>query len=144
MAVRMRAPLWFWIVAVLLLLWNLSGVFACIQQWRLGAEAMGPATDYDRTLYASLPGWYNPCYAVATGSGLIASVALLARRRGAEMLYVVSLVAVVIMFGWLFVTTDIIAVKGVGTVVPFPVLIAAVAGFGIWFALYGRRRGWIG
>ena len=141
---RRRAPTWFTIVAVLLVLWGLSGVFTCIQQWRLGAEAMGRATDYDRALYATLPGWYNPVYAVATGAGLIGTAALLARSRRAEALFGVSLAAVLIMFGWLFATTDIIAVKGAATVLPVPILIAAVAAFEIWFARHARRRGWIG
>jgi hypothetical protein len=141
---RTRPPLWFWIVAVLLLLWGLSGTFACIQQWRLGAEAMGPATNYDRILYARLPGWYNPVYTVATVGGLLGAVALLARSRWAEALFAVSLAAVVIMFGWLFVATDIIAWKGAGTVLPFPILIAAVAAFGIWFSRIAHNRGWIG
>ena len=69
---RTRPPVWFWIVAILLLLWGLSGVFACVQQWRLGPEAMGPATNYDQILYARIPGWYNPVYAVATVGGMLA------------------------------------------------------------------------
>ena len=141
---RMRPPVWFRIVAILLLLWGASGVFACVEQWRLGPEAMGPATDYDRALYASIPGWYNPVYAVATVSGLLAAVALLARSRWAESLYWLSLAGILIMFGWLFVATDVIAMKGAANVLPFPILIAAVAAFGVWLSRLAARRGWIG
>ncbi len=140
---RPRPPVWFWIVAILLLLWGLSGVFACVQQWRLGPEAMGPATNYDRILYARIPAWYNLVYAVATVGGMLAAVALLARSRWAETLFVVSLIAVVVMFGWLFAATDIIAVKGPATVLPFPIFIAAVAAFGIWLSRLARQREWI-
>ncbi|MCU6454725.1 hypothetical protein LPN01_11620 [Sphingomonas sp. A2-49] len=140
---RQPVPTWFRIVAVVLLIWGAVGVFACVQQLRLGAEAMGPADAYYRRLYASFPGWYNPVYAVATGAGLFAALALLARSALAGPLYVLSLIAVIVQFGWLFAATDLIAVRGAAQVVPFPVFIAAVAAFGVWLAQRARRRGWI-
>jgi hypothetical protein len=144
MATRTRVPAWFWVLAILIVLWGAAGCFACLQQVRLGAEAMGPASAYDRALYARLPAWYNPVYAVATGAGLLGGIALLARRGVARVLFIVSLAAVIVQFGYLFVATDIIAVRGAGTVVPFPVLIAAIAAAEVWFATLARRRGWIG
>ena len=141
---RQRAPMGFRIVAIVLVLWGLAGVVACIQQLRLGAEAMGPADDYARRLYAGLPVWYNGVYAVATVTGLAAGIALLLRQRVARTLFVVSLVAIIVQFGWLFATTDLIAVRGAAAVVPFPVFIAAVAMFGVWLSDHARRRGWIG
>lgn len=137
-------PVWFRVVAVLLLIWGLMGCYACYQQFRLGAEAMGPATEYDRALYAALPVWYNAVYAVAVGAGTLGAVALLARSALARTLFIVSLVAVVIQFGWLFAATDIVAHKGAGTVLPFPILIVAIAAFGVWLSGKARRRRWIG
>ncbi len=136
-------PPWFWIVGVLLVIWGAVGVFACVQQVRLGADAMGPADDYYRRLYASFPAWYNAVYAVATGAGLLAALALVFRSRLARPLFVLSLIAVLIQFGWLFLATDIVAVRGAATVVPFPVFIAAVAAYGVWLSGLARRRGWI-
>lgn len=138
-----RAPRWFSVVAVLLVLWEAMGVYACIQQFRLGADAMGPATAYDRALYASLPIWYNGIYAVAVGTGLLGGIALLARSVLAIPLAAISLAAVVIQFGWLFATTDMIAVRGVGTTY-FPIFIVALGGFSLWLAQQARARGWIG
>ena len=139
-----QVPLWFRITAVILLLWGIAGCYACFQQFRFGADAMGPATDYDRALYASLPVWYNAIYAVAVGTGLLGALALLMRSVLAVPLYAISLIAVVIQFGWLFATTDIVAVRGAGAVLPFPILIAAIGAFALWLSRYARRRGWIG
>ena len=136
-------PLWFRAAAVLLLLWGLAGCFACYQQFRLGAEAMGPATDYDRAIYAALPVWYNSVYAVAVGTGMLGALALLARSVLARPLYAISLAAVLVQFGWLFATSDIVAVKGAAAVLPFPIFIAAVTIFALWLAGMARRRGWI-
>lgn len=141
---RAKAPAWFWIVAVVLALWGAMGVFACIQQFRLGADAMGPADDYYRALYAALPAWYNIVYAVATGMGFMGSVALLMRSRVARPFFIVSLVAVVIQFGWLFATTDMIVVRGFAVAAGFPIFILGVAVFQVWLAGLAIRRGWIG
>ena len=139
----MKRPGWFVAVVVLLLLWGAMGVFACVQQFRLGADAMGPASEYDRALYARLPVWYNAVYAVAVGTGFLAALALLARSTLAVPLAAISIVAVIVQFGWLFATTDIIATKGVW-VTYFPLLIAAVALFSLWLARLARTRRWIG
>ena len=109
---RPATPMWFAIVVMVLVIWGAVGVFACVQQIRLGAEAMGPADAYYRRLYASFPIWYNGVYALATGSGLAAALALVLRSALARPLFLVSLVAVIVQFGWLFVATDIIAVRG--------------------------------
>jgi len=140
---RTSPPVWFRIVAIVLVLWGIMGIYACYQQFRFGAEAMGPATDYDRALYASLPGWYNAVYAVAVGSGFLGAVALLLRSAIARALFIVSLIAVVVMFGWFFATTDVIAVKGAATVLPFPIFIVAMAALGAWLGGYAGGRGWL-
>ncbi|URW76160.1 hypothetical protein M9980_02710 [Sphingomonas donggukensis] len=141
---RQKPPVWFWIVAIVLLLWGAMGCYACLQQFRLGADAMGPADAYYRTLYATLPAWYNWVYAVAVGAGFLGAIALLMRLATARLLFIVSLIAVVVQFGWLFATTDMIAVRGAGATVPFPLFIVAVAAFAIWLSGHARRRGWIG
>lgn len=139
-----RAPGWFRIVAWLLLIWGAIGCAACIQQFRLGAAAMGPADDYQRALYASLPIWYNAVYAVATGTALLGALALLRRSVLAVPLFALSLIAVLVQFGWLFATTDIVAHRGAASVVPFPLFIAAVAAASLWLSRHARARGWIG
>ncbi|PAX08246.1 hypothetical protein [Sphingomonas lenta] len=139
-----RAPAWFRVVAALLLVWGVAGCYACFQQFRLGADAMGPATDYDRTLYASLPIWYDPLYAVATSAGLLGALALLARSRLALPLFALSLFAVLVQFGYLFAASDLVATKGAAATLPFPIFIALVAAGATWLSARAMRRGWIG
>ena len=55
-----------------------------------------------------------------------------------------SLVAVVVQFGWLFATTDMIAQRGFAATAGFPIFIVAIAVFQIWFAGHAIRRTWIG
>ena len=137
---KLKPPLWFWIMAIVLILWEAMGVFACIQQIRLGAAAMGPVDDWSLKYYASLPVWYNSVYAVATFGGLLGGLALIIRSTYAEAFFWLSLVAICVIFGYAFLATDLIAHKGLGQVLPFPLVIAAVGAFSIWFARYSKSK----
>ena len=140
---RHRAPAWFRVLAGVLVLWGLLGLWALYMHVTLGPAANPQATDWDRAYYAGLPGWFTPVYAAAVVGGLLGSVALLLRARLALPLYLVSLAAVVVQFGWVFAATDLLARKGAAATVPFPLVILAVALFQLWLARHARRRGWI-
>lgn len=101
------------------------------------------ATEWDHAYFAALPGWFNYDYAVAVGCGLLGSAALLARSKLALPLHVVSLIAIVIQFGYVFTATDLIAVKGMWTIW-FPAFIFAMGLAQIRVAMLARRRRWIG
>ena len=140
--VRQRPPDWFWWVSALLALWGLLGCYFCVRQFLYGADAMGSADDYQRTLYASLPAWYDYVYALATGAALLGGLALLRRATAAHVLFIVSAAAVIVQFGWLFAATDLIAAKGLATAL-FPLVILGIAIYSIRFAAKARRHGWI-
>jgi hypothetical protein len=136
-----RPPVWFWIVVALLIGWGIVGVIGFYMGLSDSVRAQMDA--YDRGLYESAPGWYMPVYGIATWAGLLGSVLLAFRRRLARPFYIVSLVAVVVMFGWTLGMTDLIVVKGFVTAAAFPIFIAAVGAFEIWLANHAARRGWI-
>jgi hypothetical protein len=81
-------------------------------------------------------------FGIATWGALAAGIALLLRRAVAVILAAVSLVATVVMFGWMFAATDIIAAKGLWTSY-FPAVIVFVGIFTLWFANRAKARGWI-
>ncbi|AQR75424.1 hypothetical protein [Sphingomonas sp. LM7] len=140
---KQRQPGWFVIVAVVLLLWGLLGCAAFYMHVTLGPAVDPAATDWDRAYYAALPVWFNPVYAAAVGGGVLGSIALLLRSRFAQLFYIVSLIAVVVQFGYVFLGTDMLAHKSLGATLPFPLFIAAVAVFQIWLAKLAARRGWL-
>lgn len=144
MKTESKVPAWFWIVAILLLLWEAMGCYACVMQIRLGAAAMGPVDDWSLKYHASLPAWYNWVYAVATFGGLLGGLTLLLRDKRASLFFWISFVAIIVMFGYAFVATDLIAHKGLGQVLPFPLFIAAVGALSIWCAGFAARKGWFG
>lgn len=135
-----QPPVRYYVVGGALALWSAIGCYFCYMQFIHGAEAMGPATEYDLQLYASLPSWYNYVFALAVLSGLLGAIGLLSRSRAAGILFIVSLAAAIVQFGYLFTTTDIVAHKGAGMVLPFPILIIAISIFSVWFAGLAKKR----
>lgn len=141
--IRQPPPRWFGIVAILLILWGLAGIGAFYGDVTMSESRLAAMDAFDREFYRSRPDWFVWVYGVAVWSGLIGSVLLLARQRFARLLYIVSLVAVIVQFGWVFVATDLVAAKGAGQVVPFPIVIVAIALFQLWLATRAARRGWL-
>jgi hypothetical protein len=122
--------MWFRITTGVLLLWGLVGCFIGLQQVRLAAEATG------------LPSWYDLVFAVAVLGGLIGSVLLFMRRARARSFLVVSLMAIIFQFGWLFTTKDIVARKGGGGAMSVCILIVAIAAFALWLVGHARVNRW--
>jgi hypothetical protein len=137
-----QGPLWFRMTTGVLVVWGLVGCFMCLQQIRLGADAMRHATAYDRALYAALPSWYDPLFAVAVITGLVGAILLFMRRANARPFLIASLVATIVQFGWLFASTDIVAQKGAGDSFSFPLVIVAIAAFTLWLVGHARLKGW--
>ena len=141
--VRQKPPGWFVVVAIVLVLWGLAGCTSLYLHIAYGAAMDPNSTDWDRAYFAALPKWFVLVYAAAVVGGLLGSLALLTRSKFASPLYIVSLIAVIVQFGYVFGMTDLVAYKGVAKTVPFPAFIAAAAVFQIWFARHAERRGWI-
>lgn len=135
----MTRPGWFTMLAGALVLWGLAGCASFVFQMMM--EPPGDA--WDREFIRALPAWYGWDYAVAVAGGLFGSISLLARSRLAVPLYWVSLIAVLVQFGYVFLATDLLAHKGAAMTLPFPIFIIAVAILQVLLAAHAERRGWI-
>jgi hypothetical protein len=138
----MRArPAWFVTAAVILLLWAIAGVASFAAHVLAGEKLAAEQGAWDLAYYRALPAWFAWDYAVATLAGLAGAIALQMRSRLAVVLYVVSLVAVVVQFGYVFLATDLVAHKGAATTMPFPAFIALMGAVQIVVARTAARRG---
>lgn len=141
-----RPPAWFKIAAIVLILWGLIGCASFYFMYLAYDPAFDPAaTDWDRRYrgVAGMPLWLGVVYFAAVAGGTAAAIALLTRSKFAVTLAAISLIAVVVQFGWTFAATGIIAEKGVMTAVAFPAVIFLVALFQFWLANKSKRRGWL-
>jgi hypothetical protein len=66
-------------------------------------------------------------YAVAVGAGTLGALLLLMKKAAAATLFLVSLVAVLVQFGYTLGATDLIAQKGIVVAAGFPAFVILVA-----------------
>ena len=90
-----------------------------------------------------MPGWVTGAYAVAVWISLAGAVALLLRRRLARTAYIVSLIAVLVQFGWVFLATPILGLYPLAEAVTFPLVIVVLGIALVWFSNMAARRGWL-
>jgi hypothetical protein len=137
-------PGWFISVAIVLLLWAIAGVASFAGHVFVGETMAAEQGAWDLAYYRALPAWFAWDYAIATLASLAGAMALLMRSRHAKVLYVVSLVGVVIKFGYVFLGTDLLAHKGAAVTLPFPAFIALMGAVQIAVAQMAARRSWLG
>lgn len=138
-----KTPMWYWIVSVLLLLWALAGALAFYGHVSTGPAELAALSDYDRRFFLALPAWFTPEFGFTTGTAVLGAALLLARLRHAVLLYALSLLGVVVQFGWVLGATDLIAVKGLATAAGFPAFIFVMAVVQLVFARFAAGKGWL-
>jgi len=138
-----RPPAWFWVLAVLGLLWELFGVAMYLMHVGVLANATGEMSEAERSLMESSPTWVTALFAIAVFSGALGALGLVLRQRWARMLLILSLVAVVLQFGGWLLMTEAIAVIGPSVFV-MPAIIVLVALLLVWLATTAAKRGWLG
>ena len=124
----MTAPRSALAIGIILLLWNLMGAAAFIMQYSADFSQLAKTDPYTARIFAHMPGWAWTAYAVAVGAGTLGAILLLLRKAAAAPLFLLSVAAVVVQFGYSFLGTDLLSVKGV-TAVIFPAVILVIALF---------------
>ena len=133
------APRWFTFAALAALAWEIIGCAMYLMQVSVDPAAL-PADQ--RQMWDATPAWMTGAYAVAVWVGLVGAVLLLMRRKFAEPLLLVSLIAVVVQFSGLLVVPELRNLVS-SDMLFLPFLIVVVCGV-IWhFARRARRSGWL-
>lgn len=94
-----KTPIWFWIAAVLIIVWNVFGVMQY-----LGAMSATPQSLIDSGYYtpeqaeamSNIPAWSVSLFALAVFTGLAASILLLLRKAVAVPVFLLGLVFVIL------------------------------------------------
>ena len=142
-AVAVKPPAWFWIVAALALLWNLIGLAMFYMQYAMTPEQAAQLPQDQRMLLEAMPGWVWGVNAVAVIAGTLGSLLLLIRKRSAELVFWVSLVAVIVLFGYCLFPGRMLEVLGPAQALPMPLTVTVIAAFLVWFARKAINRAWI-
>ena len=142
MNTSVKPPVWFWVVSVIALLWNLLGVMNYLNQAFNQVALMEAMDQAQREVFEGIPAWATAAFAIAVFSGTLASIGLLVRKKWARPLFIVSLVAVVIQFAhWLFISN---AVEAFGpSTYGMPIVVVLIGIYLIFFAQKGIEKGWL-
>ncbi len=130
----------FWIVSGLLFVWALIGDMAYLAQVTADLDELAKTDPISASAFRTMPEWVWTAYAVAVWVGTLGAIALLLRRKWAVPLYAVSLIAVILQFGWTFLATQLIEAKGADVLI-FPAVIIAVGAFSLLWAMKHAKSG---
>lgn len=140
---KVKAPGWFLVVAIVLVLWNIMGLFSFIAHTFISNEALEALPANERALYNSYPLWTVIVFAVAVITGLAASLAIILRKIWAKPAALLSLIAVIIQMTHNVIFTKSIEVYGLAQTLIMPIMVVVIALFMLWFSLFAIRRNWL-
>jgi hypothetical protein len=102
-------------------------------------DPMSGMSEAERAAASSIPGWITGAFAVGTFTGLVGSLGLLLRKSWAQPALIVSLVALLVLEGWILFFSG--AVDQFGLAVP--IMVSGGAILLAWLATHARTRGWL-
>ena len=132
----------FWIIGVLALLWNLSGIITFFMEVFITPEALAALSDAERALYETTPLWTKVVFAIAVFGGTLGCIFLLIRKTLAIQLFNISLLAVLIQMSYYIILTKAMEVYGPVSLI-MPLLVTAIAVFLLWYSKKTKTKGWI-
>jgi hypothetical protein len=138
-----KPPKWYYAVAGVLTLWALIGCYSYMAQVTMGPADIARMPQAQQDMLAALPVWITGVYAIAVWSALAGAICLLLRLKFAPTAYIVSLVAIVVQFGWTLTALPIIETMGFAEAAGFPIFIAVIGAVSVWFSRLAMARGWL-
>ena len=134
-------PAWFRIVALLAVLWNCIGVWTYLSKVGVAPPMMEMTAD-ETALAASMPTWATAGFAVAVFGGLLGSLGLLLGKAWARMLLILSLLGMLVQFGWWLLMSGAMERMG-GSSAAMPAIVVLIGLLLVWLAGMGVKRGWL-
>jgi hypothetical protein len=137
-----KVPMWFRALALLGLLWNAFGVYMYLKSVGMFGDPLAGLDPAHAALARSVPAWVTGTFAVAVFAGLLGSLLMVAGKRLACPLLVLSLIAVIVQTVWIVAISNARAVEGMMALV-MPGTIALVALVLVLVAAKGAEKGWL-
>ena len=132
-----KPPVWFWIVSVLALLWNLMGVIAYLTMAFATDEMIANMPpEQQEAFLIEYPAWVTGAFALAVFCGFFACVALLLRKKWAYGLFVVSAIAAIAQHTYIFMNIEVASYV-------MPVMVIVVCILLIFFSKHSEGKQWI-
>ena len=138
-----KVPVWYWIVSILALIWNLIGAMAYLGQAFITDEIKATMPVEQVTLLENTPAWVTAAFAFAVWGGVLGCIALLLRKKWAKPVLVISLVGLLVQLGYSFFMTNALEVYGPAQGMVMPIVLLLIGVGLVLFANSARKKTWI-
>ncbi|MDE3740404.1 hypothetical protein [Maribacter polysaccharolyticus] len=140
---KVKVPVWYWIVSIIALIWNLLGAMAYLSQAFITDELKATMTAEQVTLMENTPAWATAAFAFAVWGGVLGCIGLLVRKKWAKPVFVISLLGILVQMGYSFFMTNAVEVYGPGQGLAMPIVLILIGVGLVWFATSAQKKGWI-
>lgn len=140
---KVKPPVWFWVVGVVALLWNLMGAMAYIGQAYMTDEVKAALPADQQALLENIPAWATAAFAIAVWGGVLGCIALLLRKKWARSVLVISLLGILVQMSYSFFMSNALEVYGTAQGMVMPLLIIVIGAVLVLFAKSSQNKGWI-
>jgi hypothetical protein len=130
---------WFMIAAVASLLFMGLGCISYLMH--VFADPATMPLD-QRAAYQAEPAWVTGAYAIAVSVGLMGALLLVLRRKAAEWLLLVSLIAVLVWLAGLVLVTPLRESMSANDLL-VAIVVTALTWTVYWFGRHSRQRAWL-
>ena len=142
-ALNGKPPTLFWVIAVVLLLWNFTGLMMYYGQVTMTPEMLAANfSAAQREFMAQTPVWATAAYATAVTTGVIGAALLLLRKTLALPFFVLSFAAVLVQDFEAFILSGAIGVWG-SSALGLPAIVIVICIFEIWYTRLAKAKGWL-
>ncbi|TQV75481.1 hypothetical protein FLL45_11220 [Aliikangiella marina] len=137
-----KVPVWFWVVSIIALIWNLLGLMAFVMQLLMTPEMIAAMPQAERSLYENFPGWVYIPFGAAVIGGTLGCVFLLMKKGFAFELFIISLVGVIVQNGYSLLMTNAAEILGVQAII-MPLVVIAIGVGLIIFSAKTKKLGYL-
>ncbi|MGZ0017231.1 hypothetical protein [Yeosuana sp. AK3] len=137
-----KPPIWFWIVSIIALIWNLMGVIAYLGQAYMSDEVLNALPEAEQALYNDIPAWATAAFAFAVWGGALGCLFLIFRKKVAKLILILSFLGIVVQMVYNLFMSKASEVYGPGGEI-MPITVIIIGAFLIWFSKKSETKGWI-
>jgi len=138
---QIKIPIWFWIVSVVALLWNLMGLFAFYSDMTISQDALAAMSADQRNLYETQPLWAKIAFGGAVILGVLGSIGLLMRKKWSTQVLLLSVAFVLAQMAHGFMSNSYEIMGSNALVMGVVVLVFAL--FLVWFSRHALVKGYL-
>lgn len=134
--------MWYWVIAVLALLWNMMGCAAFLMEVFAQEAMMESMTEEQKDWARAIPRWIYFVYAAAVTTGVAGSIGLFMRKAWSVPVFAFCAVAVIVQMVYTILIAGGLRVMGPSGLV-MPGLVIVIASALLWFSWFAKGKRWL-